>query len=335
MKRILSIKTLYCLGGCLIMNQNAIFKKLNPIIHKFLILIIFIFALLLNCSEAEKPEPTWPIVVACAIAWSPDGSTIASMWVPLYWDEFYQRYDGKDDSAGVWFINPDGSDLRLFRKSIHSTFDWHPDGSKILVPGGIINIADTSLTQFPWIFGGPRYNSDGSKILSVTTTPIDTAGLWIVNSDGSNLKLIKKAVYDADWAPNDTEIVFVSAIHASCLLIIDTTGTTIDSLSLPETYAPASINSPPAFSPDGNKILFEYRTDSLLSDWQICVIKRDGTGFTQVTEDGGRYPVWSPDGSKIAYCKHSFWGSEEEGDGQLWVMNADGTNKRQLTFVVK
>jgi Tol biopolymer transport system component len=142
---------------------------------------------------------------------------------------------------------------------------------------------------------------------------------------------------DADWSPNDREIVFVPAYphQPSPLIIIDTNGTIIDTLPLPETYAPAPINSPPAFSPDGNKIVFEYRTDSLLSDWQIYVINRDGTGFTQLTEDGGNYPVWSPDGSRIAYVKYSFWGSEENGDGQLWVMNVDGTYKRQLTFVRK
>jgi Tol biopolymer transport system component/putative cell wall-binding protein len=40
------------------------------------------------------------------------------------------------------------------------------------------------------------------------------------------------------------------------------------------------------------------------------------------------WPVWSPDGTKLAYM-----GAKHEGndDGELWVVNADGTNPRKLT----
>ena len=39
-------------------------------------------------------------------------------------------------------------------------------------------------------------------------------------------------------------------------------------------------------------------------------------------------PDWSPDGSKIAYHEGGF------GDGGIWVMNADGGNKHQVSGCV-
>ena len=41
---------------------------------------------------------------------------------------------------------------------------------------------------------------------------------------------------------------------------------------------------------------------------------------------GGSHPAWSPDGSQIAYCT---W--KALGFGQIEVVNADGTGKRQIT----
>lgn len=38
----------------------------------------------------------------------------------------------------------------------------------------------------------------------------------------------------------------------------------------------------------------------------------------------GGGPKWSPDGSKIIYCKPSYEG------GTLWIMNPDGTGKTQI-----
>ena len=83
----------------------------------------------------------------------------------------------------------------------------------------------------------------------------------------------------------------------------------------------------PDFSPDGNRIAFSGLTPGA-TNADVFVINADGTGLVRLTTSPGNdlFPVWSPDGSLIAFV------SDRTGIAQIWVMNADGTNQRQLTF---
>jgi TolB protein len=53
----------------------------------------------------------------------------------------------------------------------------------------------------------------------------------------------------------------------------------------------------------------------------------DGSGAKQLTkaDDSAADPVWSPDGTHLAVARNS------GGRGQIWLMNADGTNPQQVT----
>lgn len=54
----------------------------------------------------------------------------------------------------------------------------------------------------------------------------------------------------------------------------------------------------------------------------------DGTGARQLTNSPGDDddPYWSPDGQHIAFQ------SVRDGDEEVYVANADGSDVRQLTF---
>jgi TolB protein len=83
----------------------------------------------------------------------------------------------------------------------------------------------------------------------------------------------------------------------------------------------------PDFDPTGKRIAFGGGlTDESPAD--IFSIGTDGTGLAQLTSDGADdlYPAYSPDGSQIAFISY------RTGTGQVWLMNADGSNERQLTF---
>jgi TolB protein len=97
-------------------------------------------------------------------------------------------------------------------------------------------------------------------------------------------------------------------------------------------------------SPDGRKIVF---TSLKGGDLDIYVMNIDGTGLRQLTHeigyDGG--PWWSPDGKQIVYrANHPATESEmtaykdllaqrlvRPNKMDLWLMDADGGHKRQLT----
>lgn len=60
----------------------------------------------------------------------------------------------------------------------------------------------------------------------------------------------------------------------------------------------------------------------------------DGTGIKRITKDGtfDSHPTWAPDGSKIAFSRFSGnTDADPDGDYEIYVVNADGTNPVNLT----
>ena len=88
----------------------------------------------------------------------------------------------------------------------------------------------------------------------------------------------------------------------------------------------------PAWSPDGNQIAFVSGRDG---DREIFVMNADGTEVRQLTDsssdDDNLSPAWSPDGNQIAFASNRDGVSYRDGDWEIFVMNADGTEVRQLT----
>ena len=57
----------------------------------------------------------------------------------------------------------------------------------------------------------------------------------------------------------------------------------------------------PTWSPDGQRLALSCRSPEV--GYDICIIKRDGTGYIELTSESGIEddPAWSPDGSRIAF----------------------------------
>lgn len=77
----------------------------------------------------------------------------------------------------------------------------------------------------------------------------------------------------------------------------------------------------PELSPNGEWIVFAKQGGGL---W---LMRPDGKNPRPLTDRDDIDPTWSPDGSMIAFA------SSRAGDRQLFVMNADGTNIRQVTYL--
>ena len=136
--------------------------------------------------------------------WSPDGSTIAFSHIPGHggWADW-----------GVWTVKPDGSDLtRVALGYIDPA--WHPEGLVMRGPGGheislwraasgqVVKIRD--LTGFQ--AGDLEVSPDGNQI---SITPIHRGALWLMNADGSNLRVLADHVIGRhSWSPDGRSIVF-------------------------------------------------------------------------------------------------------------------------------
>jgi TolB protein len=83
----------------------------------------------------------------------------------------------------------------------------------------------------------------------------------------------------------------------------------------------------PSYSPDGKKIAFAYGPNADGGN-DIFVMNSDGTGLTQITQNGlSEAPRWSPDSKRIAYARVS----TRTFVAVIFTMNADGTDQQRLT----
>lgn len=81
----------------------------------------------------------------------------------------------------------------------------------------------------------------------------------------------------------------------------------------------------PSWSPDCSQIVYGARS-------RLWVAGADGSNPTELTQRDGGYshePSWSPDGTQVAYARQVF--QDPHWESHIWVVNADGTGKRQLT----
>jgi dipeptidyl aminopeptidase/acylaminoacyl peptidase len=89
----------------------------------------------------------------------------------------------------------------------------------------------------------------------------------------------------------------------------------------------------PQVSPDGRQVAFVRTTTDLSSgkrNADIWVVPADGSGPPRLLIGGEKSentPRWDPDGSHIAFI------STRDGEPQIYIANADGSNVRQFTKV--
>ena len=91
--------------------------------------------------------------------------------------------------------------------------------------------------------------------------------------------------------------------------------------------------SQPSWSPDGKKIAFTSRRNG--GNIQIFVMDSDGQKPIRLTNEvWDQDPDWSPDGQKIALTGYKNVGLRGEAwNKDIYVINADGKNRKQLTRI--
>lgn len=267
-------------------------------------------------------------------AWSPDGSTIAYYHHGITKVEPDGSAHIDHDLEGIWFVDPDGSNPRLFLSGA-SQPAWSPDGEMLAFSGSsskqifTVRTDGTGLTQLTDHGCNlmPVWSPSMNLIAYVSDADADI-GLYIclISSDGDDRWSYNAKGLDPDWSPDIRYLIYTN--NEDQIWKIDLYRGILD----PVTHF-AAYCADPAYSPDGDSIAFSCFSNyggSFPISTQIFVMNADGSDPMQLTTRGGEQPCWSPDGSRIAYvCRRPQEYSSEHGT--IWVMNIDGSEGRQVT----
>jgi len=237
-------------------------------------------------------------------AWSPDGKQIA-----------YSSDRGSNREAYGIDISRDYSVIKLTSEEMAAP-DFPERKLAPMVRGTgqvwIMNADGSNQRQltFDGRNASPAWSPDG-KTIAFNSTRTGICEIWLMDADGSNQRQI---TFNQPEEPGPFDNFIKIELH-------------MHGLYSPEATGP--INVFPTWSPDGKKIAFcSIRKDS----YAIWVMDSDGKNLSMLTRPENHEhpqsncPSWSPKGDKIAY----FHGINV-GPGSIWVINADGSNPRQVS----
>lgn len=316
-------------------------------------LTVMIFCLTLHGCKDTDDDGNGPDTLArytqhyWGPAWSPDGQTIAVgyvPWIPVSQDSIYEVWD----SSGIYLLDANGQNKRPLLLSGIAAFlcypDFSPSGEWLVYvggPDGVNNIhkAKTngeSITQLTFLNEywdrRPKWGPDGAKILfGRAYAPKDSTGLCLMDTNGANNKVLNEQttanIAFGDFRP-DYRIIFrgwINDYHG--IWAIDTTG-----LNEQRIYS-GSATDGVCCSPDGAKLTFCIYNDDMLRH-EIWSMHSDGTNTRLLCFDGVD-PCWSPDGERILFVRYNLTkqATRNPGYGELWIMNSDGSNQHQLTYL--
>ena len=242
----------------------------------------------------------------------------------------------------IWVMNWDGSDQRQLTKygSISSFPAVSPDGRIVAFttwasgyPAIQMLSLDTGrkLTFYNQrasmnVFGS--FSPDLQTVIFSSTTAGGATQLYSANINGGNLRRITHSgaieVEPKINPKNPTQLVDVSGRGGPLpqIYMMNLEGADVRRLS-----AGTGEATNPAWSPDGSHLAFAWTKGFEPGNYNIFVMDAVSQQTVQLTANDGRNenPTWAPDGSHLAYA------SKRGRASQIWVMNADGTDKHPLT----
>jgi len=256
----------------------------------------------------------------------------------------------------------DGSDQRTLGDSIlfqvySSGFSWSPDGSEVayttvvdptqrpwqaelrvvsVADGGEVPLAEERVGYLPVWSPDGKWVAFGAFVGELDEQGKGEAELFLMDSDGSNVRRITDRPgtdLPPTWSPDSSRIVWSgttvpsdpSETATSVLFMWDVASGQITELGE---------GSDPVWSPDGQRIAFVVaekpppgvlRLQTNLDIYTVDVETRERTQLTQERAPD-EWPTWSPDGQRIAFVS-----TRDSAQGEIYVMNADGSDLRRLT----
>jgi TolB protein len=225
-----------------------------------------------------------------------------------------------------------GSSSYSGRVVFSSDRDGQPDlYVKDLATGGVTRLTNDGVAEY-----GPTWSPDGTRIAfrRESETFLNSFDIWMIDSDGSGLTRLT-TTGDAgtpNWSPDGTEIVYNDSNDGDWEIYVL-------QVASPSTIRKLTDDTnqdlAPDWSPDGTTIVF--REAPQFSDdrfWTMSAVDGSGLTFLPFADGGLGSPVWSPDGSRIAYSIQVASTGEANVEvfdlvtGTRTVVEADGTSNR-------
>ncbi len=195
------------------------------------------------------------------------------------------------DGTTIVYAAPD----RNFR----SIFASDPDGTNVrrLVAGGYLSLPALSPDGKRLVY------NDGDTLFLTDAVAGASRGTELVDGSGATWSPDGRWIAYTSWTESGSYDLYVLELASSRVTRLTNTPTT---------------EYEPDWSPSGDRIVFSGDSDE---GWSVFTIRPDGSGRTQITDRDGFDPVWSPDGTLIAFVRST----------QIWVARNDGSDAHQLT----
>ena len=282
--------------------------------------------------------------------WSPDGRRIAFV-------------SNRDGNAEIYVMNADGSDETRLTHNDAGDWNpvWSPDGRRIAFiserDGGppiraymprindeiyAINADGTEITRLTdndFEDSAPAWSPDGRRIAFVSERD-GNKDIYAMNAGGTEMTRLTNSDdddYAPAWSPDGRRIAFVFDRLTTPFVTDDGDQLQFESSDIYSMNPDGSemsrltdgdeVDRKPVWSPDGQRIAF-VSSRGHTHAW-ISVMNADGTSVTPLVS--GHEFAWSPDGQSIVASNYPGDGDIIEGDNEIYVMSADGSEITQLT----
>lgn len=198
-------------------------------------------------------------------------------------------------------------------------------------PGTFVPPAPTSLhaTQEPGMptsVSGASDGPPGKIVFTCQVYKVQSANqICIINADGSGFRRLTtdntRQHYYGSPSPDGRSIVYAAFREANVYEIHE-----MDLLNgnVKQLTNRIGVLNAPEISPDGTRIVFMHWI-AATDRFEIWVMGRDGSDPHRMFNITGWDPTWSPDGTRILFA------SNRDGTNQLWSVNLDGSDLRQIS----